>query len=79
MIDKYGADALRLTLAALTVQGRDILLSTNKIETYRLFMNKLWNASRFALINLEENCSEKPLPIKASLDFMTSDPYTHSK
>ena len=67
MIDKYGADALRLTLAALTVQGRDILLSTNKIETYRLFMNKLWNASRFALINLEENCSEKPLPDKGEL------------
>ena len=67
MIDKYGADALRLTLAALTVQGRDILLSTNKIETYRLFMNKLWNASRFALMNLEENCSEKPLPDKGEL------------
>ena len=53
MIEKYGADALRMTLAALTVQGRDILLSTSKIETYRLFMNKIWNASRFALMNLE--------------------------
>ena len=52
MIEKYGADALRMTLAALTVQGRDILLSTGKIETYRLFMNKIWNASRFALMNL---------------------------
>jgi len=54
MIDKYGADALRMALAALTVQGRDILLSTGKIETYRLFMNKIWNASRFALMNLED-------------------------
>jgi len=54
MIEKYGADALRMTLAALTVQGRDILLSTGKIETYRLFMNKIWNASRFALMNLED-------------------------
>ena len=53
MIEKYGADALRMTLAALTVQGRDILLSTSKIETYRLFMNKIWNASRFALMNLD--------------------------
>ena len=54
MIDRYGADALRLTLASLTVQGRDILLSPAKIETYRLFMNKLWNASRFALANLDD-------------------------
>lgn len=53
MIERFGADALRMTLAALTVQGRDILLSTGKIETYRLFMNKIWNASRFALMNLE--------------------------
>ena len=55
MIEQYGADALRMTLAALTVQGRDILLSTSKIETYRLFMNKIWNASSFALMNLEDD------------------------
>ena len=54
IIDEYGADALRFTLAALTVQGRDIILSTERIATYRLFMNKLWNASRFALMNLED-------------------------
>jgi len=54
IIDEYGADALRFTLAALTVQGRDIFLSTERIATYRLFMNKLWNASRFALMNLED-------------------------
>ncbi|MDR1977863.1 MAG: valine--tRNA ligase [Synergistaceae bacterium] len=54
MIDKYGADALRMALAALSTQGRDILLSPGKIETYRFFMNKLWNAARFALMNLEE-------------------------
>jgi valyl-tRNA synthetase len=53
IIDKFGADALRLTLAALTVQGRDIFLSEARIETYRFFLNKLWNASRFALMNLE--------------------------
>jgi valyl-tRNA synthetase len=53
IIDKFGADALRLTLAALTVQGRDIFLSESRIETYRFFLNKLWNASRFALMNLE--------------------------
>lgn len=54
IVRDYGADALRLTLAALTVQGRDIFLSTERIATYRLFMNKLWNASRFALMNLDD-------------------------
>ena len=54
IVKDYGADALRFTLAALTVQGRDIFLSTERIATYRLFMNKLWNASRFALMNLED-------------------------
>jgi len=54
MIEKYGADALRMALAALSTQGRDILLSQGKIETYRFFMNKLWNAARFALINKGE-------------------------
>ena len=58
MIDKYGADALRMTLAALSVQGRDILLSSTRIETYRFFMNKLWNASRFALMNLDDEVRE---------------------
>jgi valyl-tRNA synthetase len=53
IIKKFGADALRLTLAALTVQGRDIFLSESRIETYRFFLNKLWNASRFALMNLD--------------------------
>jgi len=48
IIGEYGADSLRLTLAALTVQGRDIFLSRERIETYRHFLNKLWNAARFA-------------------------------
>ncbi|MDR1916315.1 MAG: class I tRNA ligase family protein, partial [Synergistaceae bacterium] len=46
--------ALRLTLSALTLQGRDIFLSESRIEQYRFFLNKLWNASRFALMNLED-------------------------
>jgi len=54
IIAKYGADALRLTMAALTVQGRDIYLSESRIETYRLFLNKFWNACRFALMNLQD-------------------------
>ena len=61
VIDRFGADALRFTLASLTVQGRDIYLSTNKIETYRFFLNKLWNASRFALMNLEDADPEQEI------------------
>lgn len=54
VIDRYGTDALRFTLAIMAVQGRDILLSEERIEGYRHFCNKLWNASRFILTNLED-------------------------
>src|SRR5438105_816209 len=50
---KFGADALRFTLAQLTQQGRDIRLSLQRIEGNRNFANKLWNASRFALMRME--------------------------
>jgi valyl-tRNA synthetase len=51
LIDEYGADALRFTLAALAAQGRDVRLSTQRVEGYRNFVTKLWNACRFAEIN----------------------------
>ena len=52
VMDQYGTDAFRFTLAALSVQGRDIRLSEERIKGYRNFANKIWNASRFALMNL---------------------------
>ena len=51
LIDEYGADALRFTLTALAAQGRDVKLSAQRVEGYRNFVTKLWNACRFAEIN----------------------------
>ncbi len=53
MIEKYGTDAFRFTLAALAAQGRDIKLSESRIEGFRHFVNKVWNAARFVMMNLE--------------------------
>ncbi len=54
IIDKLGTDAFRFTLAAFAAQGRDIRLSEERIEGYRNFINKIWNASRFALMTLDD-------------------------
>jgi valyl-tRNA synthetase len=51
LVDQYGADALRFTLAAMAAQGRDIKLATARVEGYRNFATKIWNAARFAELN----------------------------
>jgi valyl-tRNA synthetase len=58
MMDKFGTDAFRFTLAAFAAQGRDILMSEDRIEGYRNFANKIWNAARFILQSTPEMAAE---------------------
>jgi valyl-tRNA synthetase len=55
VIDQYGADALRYGMMLIAPKGHDILFDTSQIELGRNFMNKLWNASRFVLMSVDEN------------------------
>ena len=57
MIDQYGADAVRTSMIMLTTEGQDIKLHENRFEMGRNFINKVWNAARFAMMNLEGNKS----------------------
>ena len=69
MIGKYGTDSLRFTFAAFAAMGRDIRLSEERIEGYRHFVNKIWNAARFALMNMPDEAflplAEKPEAARA--------------
>jgi valyl-tRNA synthetase len=53
VIDEYGTDAFRYTLAAFAAQGRDIRMDEKRVEGYRHFINKIWNAARFALMHIK--------------------------
>jgi valyl-tRNA synthetase len=54
VIEEYGADPMRFTLAILAAQGKDIKLDTRFVEAYHKFANKIWNATRFVLMNIED-------------------------
>ena len=60
VIDQYGADALRLTLVTGNAPGNDMRYYDERVEASRNFANKVWNASRFILMNMEENVLEEP-------------------
>ena len=54
MIDQYGTDAFRFTLTAFAAQGREIRMDEERVEGYRRFINKLWNAARFAQMHIKD-------------------------
>ena len=60
LMDQYGTDAFRFTLTALAAKGRGITLAEERIAGYSHFVNKLWNAARFSLMNLEDFTPETP-------------------
>jgi len=60
IMDKYGTDALRFTLASMSSPGRDIKLSEERIEGYRNFANKIWNAARFIMMKVDDSAALNP-------------------
>ena len=68
IIDKYGADALRFTLATGNSPGNDMRFSDEKVEASRNFANKIWNAARFILMNLEGDEEAPHIPEKLEIE-----------
>lgn len=77
LVDRYGTDALRLTLAQLSIQGRDVILSDDRLAASRAFANKVWNAARFVLMNLEG--AESPLQAVAMEKLSLADRWILSR
>ncbi len=68
IIDKFGADALRFTLATGNSPGNDMRFSDEKVEASRNFANKIWNAARFILMNLDENEPAPHIPEELAIE-----------
>jgi len=77
MIDKFGADAFRFTLAAFTAQGRDIRMSEERIEGYKHFVNKIWNAARLCMMNLD-GFPDGPVTVKRE-DYSLADRWIRAR
>jgi valyl-tRNA synthetase len=71
IMETYGTDAVRFTLAQLSVQGRDLILSDDRLAASRAFANKVWNAARFVLMNLEG--APQPLPAAKVADLALAE------
>ena len=67
-MSEYGTDALRFTLASMASPGRDIKLSENRIEGYRNFANKIWNAARFILMHADGPSETRPIADRPFVD-----------
>jgi valyl-tRNA synthetase len=68
VMEQFGTDALRFTLASMASPGRDLKLAEERIEGYRNFANKIWNAARFSLMYLEGPRTSKPLSERSFVD-----------
>jgi valyl-tRNA synthetase len=75
--EKFGTDAMRFTLASMAAPGTDIVLSEERILSYRAFANKIWNAARFVFMNLDkyETAGGETLEVLASPDVRSTAPY----
>ena len=78
IISQYGADALRFALLTGNSPGNDMRFSPEKIEAARNFTNKIWNASRFALMNIPESLDDTALPEEKDLRIEDNHPYRPS-
>jgi valyl-tRNA synthetase len=76
VIDQYGADALRFMLVTGNAPGNDIRFQSEKVESARNFANKIWNASRFVMMNLDKNLMEK---YKDARDYTLADRWILSR
>src|SRR6185369_7666645 len=79
VMDKFGADAFRFTLAAMAAMGRDIKLAEERIAGYQNFCNKLWNAARFVQMNRAEAATVNDAGMLQSADLGLADRWIRAR